>query len=271
MNPMNAKELFQAGRLQNAIDALSTEIKARPTDFGSRAFLCELLCFAGQIERADKQLDALSQLQPDFAVGVALFRQLLRAAMHRHQCFTEGRLPEFVAKPSETLQRHLAALVELRGGDPAIAERRLTEGESLRVRPVGVCDGQPFDDLRDLDDLLAPILEVFTADGRYFWIEWSQLIRLDLKPIEHPRDLLWRPAQIVVEGGPHGAVFVPALYPGSEASSDDTRRLGRATDWEKGPGELVRGVGQRMLLIGEESCPFHELKQISIKPAKNDT
>ena len=228
------------------------------------------MCFAGQIERADKQLDSLSQLQPNVAVGVALFRQLLRAARHRHQCFTEGRLPDFVAEPSETLQRHLAALVELRGGDGAIAQGRLTEGESVRARPVGTCDSQPFDDLRDLDDVLAPILEVFTASGRYYWIEWSQLIRLDLKPIEHARDLLWRPAQMVVEDGPQGVVYLPTLYPGSESSSDDALRLGRATAWEGGTGEPVRGVGQRMLLVGEESRPFLEIKQVSTNPARTD-
>jgi type VI secretion system protein ImpE len=263
---MTAKELYQAGRLQEAIDAASAEVKAQPSAVGPRAFFCELLCFVGQLERADKQLDTLSQLNPDAAVGVALFRQLLRAATHRQQCFREGRVPDFAAEPSEALKRQLAALVDLRAGDSAAARTRLNEAEATRVNPLGNCDGKPFDDLRDLDDLLAPVLEFLTPRGQYYWIEWTQLVKLEMKPIEHARDILWRPAEIAVTDGPQGVVYLPSLYPGTESSTDDALRLGRATDWLGGPGEPARGVGQRMLMVGDDARPFLEIRQISITP-----
>ena len=53
---MNPQELYQAGHLNEAIKALSAELRDSPTDSKRRTFLFELLCFAGEYERADKQL-----------------------------------------------------------------------------------------------------------------------------------------------------------------------------------------------------------------------
>jgi hypothetical protein len=55
-----ARELFDAGKLNNAIEALGAELRERPTDLHRRTFLFELLCFAGNWDRADKQLDVLA-------------------------------------------------------------------------------------------------------------------------------------------------------------------------------------------------------------------
>ena len=57
---MNPQELYQAGRLSDAIKALSAELRDNPTDPRRRTFLFELLCFAGEYERADKQLEVLA-------------------------------------------------------------------------------------------------------------------------------------------------------------------------------------------------------------------
>jgi type VI secretion system protein ImpE len=49
-------------------------------------------------------------------------------------------------------------------------------------------------------------------------------------------------------------VYVPTLYAGSQRESDVNLRLGRATDWRETPAEpqpIVRGVGLRMFLVGE--------------------
>ena len=49
---MNANELFQAGKLQEAIDTQIAQVKANPADQGKRLFLFELLAFAGELDRA---------------------------------------------------------------------------------------------------------------------------------------------------------------------------------------------------------------------------
>ena len=54
----------------------------------------------------------------------------------------------------------------------------------------------------------------------------------------------------MVYDGPTGTVFLPAIYPASDSSSDEVLRLGRATDWRAQAEGLVLGVGQRMFLFG---------------------
>ena len=51
-----AKELFAAGKLNEAIEELVREVKANPNDGATRTFLFELSCLAGDWERAERQL-----------------------------------------------------------------------------------------------------------------------------------------------------------------------------------------------------------------------
>ena len=256
---MSAIDHYKAGELNEAIAAATADVKAKPTDRGARGFLCELLCFAGDLERADKQLDALGQLDPDSLVGVALFRQLIRGEQARQQFYNEGRVPEFLDQPTPDLQLHLQASVLIRDGNLAAASRLLDEAEEQRPALCGELDGRPFSGLRDVDDLNASFFEVLTSTGKYYWIPMDRVELLEFKPFEHPRDLLWRRAHMIVRNGPDGEVYLPTLYPGAAAHADPQIRLGRMTQWRGEDSEPVRGSGQRIYLVGEEDIPILEL------------
>lgn len=261
---MRAQDHFQAGRLAEAIAAATAEVKAHPTDTARRGFLAELLCFTGAIERADLQLEALAHQDPGSAIGVALFRQVLRGEQARQQVFGEGRLPEFLAPPPEPVRLHLAALTALRGGDVVEAGRLLAVVEEMRVPLTGHCDGRAFADFRDLDDVTAAVFEVITSSGKYFWVPCASVVSIDVRPPQRPRDLIWRRAAMTVADGPDGEVFLPALYPAAPGEDLDTPlRLGRATDWRGGEDSPVRGVGQRMLLVGDEAVPIMSVTSLS--------
>ena len=90
---MNPKELYQAGRLDDAIKALSAELRDQPTDIRRRTFLFELLCFAGEYDRADKQLEVLAQAGPESEMGVLLYRSALYAERQRQDLFERGEFP----------------------------------------------------------------------------------------------------------------------------------------------------------------------------------
>lgn len=259
-----AAELYKAGQLAEAIAVAADEVKRHPTDVGPRGFLTELLCFAGDFERADKQLDAIGLQDPQSAVGISLFRQLLRAEQARQQFHAEGRLPEFLGKPSPRLQRHLDASIRLREGKPAEAAALLDEAEAQRPSLSGACAGRPFEDIRDIDDLTASFFEVLTSTGKYFWIPMERVETIEFHDPVHPRDLLWRRAHMVVCGGPDGEVFLPTLYAGSAASPDDRIRLGRMTEWRGGEDAPIQGMGQRLFALGNEDVSILELKQIAI-------
>ncbi len=113
---MNAHDLFHAGKLQEALAAALDQVRQHPTDTGRRLFLAELLCFSGQLERADNHLDTLGQQDPQTVAGVQAFRQLIRAERARQEFFTEGRLPEFLGQPEEAVRLLLEASIRVREG-----------------------------------------------------------------------------------------------------------------------------------------------------------
>ena len=91
---MRARELFQAGQLDAAIDALGVEVRDNPTDTQRRTFLFELLCFAGQYGRAEKHLDVLAQAGPQAGMGALLYRSALHACLTRDRMFRENAVPQ---------------------------------------------------------------------------------------------------------------------------------------------------------------------------------
>jgi type VI secretion system protein ImpE len=118
-----------------------------------------------------------------------------------------------------------------------------------------------FDDLRDVDDLLAGNFEVLTSTGKYFWIPTERVVSAAFHPPKRPRDLIYRRVSMTVADGPDGDVYMPTIY----ASSDDMtelQRLGRETDWQQAEGGPVRGVGQRVFLVGDDDVAVMELGEL---------
>lgn len=256
---MTPAEHFQAGQLDDAIAAANQAVKASPTDVAARSFLCELLCFAGELERADKLLDVIGTQDPDAMMGVSEFRQLIRGELARREVFAQGRSPEFVRDPTPAQRASLEVLLAMRNGDSETAIAKLDVIETELGTVTGTHDGEPFDELRDLDEVIAGSLEVLTSTGEYHWVSFSDIASLSFTPPSHARDLLWRRAEISVRGGLDGVVHVPVLYIGAHEESDDQLRLGRGTDWRNEETDPVRGVGQRMLLVGEEDVAVMSL------------
>ena len=258
----SARGHFEAGKLQDAIQAMNAEVRAKPGDVDRRGFLAELLCFDGQLERADKMLDLIGTQDPAAALGLSLFRQQIRAETARREFFGDGRVPEFLGEPPEHLKLHLEASVLIRDGDAAGAARLLAEAEDKRPKAAGTCNGEAFADIRDLDDLTAGFFEVLTSTGKYYWIPTERVATIEFHRPERPRDLIWRRAAMDVSEGPDGEVFLPAIYVTPGVELDERTRLGRVTDFVGGEGEPVRGIGQRTFLIGDDAMPILELQSL---------
>ena len=56
--PLTARELFAAGKVREAEKVLTAYLREHPSDKAQRTFLFELLCFAGEFARAERQLAA---------------------------------------------------------------------------------------------------------------------------------------------------------------------------------------------------------------------
>src|SRR5262245_31537773 len=125
MTTATPQDHYRAGRLQEAITSALEAVKQAPTNQSSRGLLAELLCFAGDYERADRHLEALVHQDEALTVGIAVFRQLVRAEQARQQFYSEGRLPEFLTPPSPCLKLHLEASLRARSGELAEAAKLL--------------------------------------------------------------------------------------------------------------------------------------------------
>jgi type VI secretion system protein ImpE len=258
---MKAKELLDAGHLSAATEQLDQEVRSHPTDSRLRTFLFELLCFAGNYPRAERQLDVLAQQAATTEVGVQVYRNVLAAERARRRLFSEGLRPGFLFDPPPYVHLHLEAVNRVREGNPTEAVALLEASEHSRPRLQGRIEGQPFLGFRDGDDILAPFLEVI-VHNRYIWLPFEQIKHLTISIPQRLRDLLWIPAALESHHGPVGEVFLPVLYAGSSEHADDRLKLGRMTDWRVVTEGLAVGVGQHLLLVDEEDKGLIEVREI---------
>ncbi len=237
---MNSQELFRAGRLADALKTLSAEVRDNPTDARRRTFLFELLSFAGEYERADKQLEVLGQPGPNSEIGVLLYRSALFAERQRQDLFARGEYPKPRSDPGKT-------------------------GRS------GTLNGKPFSSFSDADPRIGGRLELFAA-GNYLWLPLEHVAAVRIEPPKRLRDLLWTPAAVrstpSFKGAELGEVLLPVLAPFSWQHADDAVRLGRVTVWEQREGyDEEIPFGQKMWLVDGEEIPFLELRSLEFNPA----
>lgn len=263
---MEAKQLFESGDLAGAIQAATVQVKARPTDAIPRTFLFELLSFAGDLDRAQKHLDVIGQLDSQSEWAVQVYTNILHAERLRRRLFGDGLRPEFLLDPPAYVQLHLEAVNRLREGRPEEASEVLERAEELRPTVRGEVNDRPCDEIRDCDDLLAPFLEVILLRD-YIWLPWEQIKEIEIAAPERPRDLIWLPARIVLVDGSQRSGYLPALYCGSHEHADDRVKLGRMTDWRQSEEGPVTGAGLHTLLAGDDALGVTALRRWQGVPA----
>jgi type VI secretion system protein ImpE len=64
-----------------------------------------------------------------------------------------------------------------------------------------------------------------------------------------------------VADGPDGEVYLPAIYAADDPTTD-ALRLGRETDLRQVEAGPVRGVGQRLFMVGDEAVAMMDLGNI---------
>ncbi len=264
---MSASDLFKAGRLREAIDAQLAKVKAAPTDQPARFFLFELFLFAGETDRARKQLDVLKYDDPKHSAAVEQYRNALDSEAKRRAVFAGTARPEFLSPDGGHLLHRLEAVAALARNDLPAAAAALAAADAVTPATPATVDGLPCPALSDADDRFGPVLEVFGTGGVYSWVPFEAIKSVVMNPPAAPRDIIFRPAHLVLDNGVEGDVLLPALYPNSHASTDEELKLGRAADWVGEDGEPVRGVGGRQFRVGELFVPLADVKVIAFGPA----
>jgi type VI secretion system protein ImpE len=232
---MLANEWLQAGKLSEAIQELSEQVRKHPLDASLRAALFEALCFAGEYDRCEKQLDVLAQGGKTAELGALFYRAVLRAEKTRQQFFA-GK--EYLNQPQAGPMR------------------------------AGRLNGSAFQGIGDMDSRIGPRLEVFLA-GAYMWVPFEHVTSITVQPPKRLRDLMWAPALVRTaesfKGADLGEVLLPVLSPGSWRHADDQVRMGRVTVWDQqDDGEEVL-LGQKMFVVDGQEVPILELRNLELE------
>ncbi len=251
-----AKELLAAGRLNEAIEELLRQVKANPNDSASRTFLFELSCLAGDWDRAERQLDVIGHQSNEAQLGVMVYRANINAERERRRVFTEAVQPHFLREPPAYIDLHVEALSQVSRGQMAEARATLDRAEEERPAIAGKLSGTEFQDFRDYDDFIAPVLELIVKD-KYVWLPFEQIKSIQISPPRQLRDMIWASARVEALDGTVGEVYMPTLYVGTTGAANDQVRLGRMTDSRQLSDDLYWTLGLRLFLVdGEDKTLF---------------
>lgn len=251
----DAADLFKQGQLDEALAAQLTAVKANPADQAKRLFLFELLLFAGDLDRAERQAEAINY-GDNRDLGLLIYKKFVQAERARRLVFAGSAEPKFFGPPPEHFRLRLDALAALKNGDEAQASAKLHAAAEQAPRVAGVLNGTAVAEFRDADDLFGGVLEVVVQD-QYYWVPFENVLRFKVEKPQFARDLVAATAHVEVTVGGSGEVLVPALYP--SATTDPALRLGRATDWKQLAGGAMFGVGLRTFAADEDAILLPEI------------
>lgn len=285
----SAEQLVREGKLDDALAALSQQIRANPADSKLRVFLFQLLAVHGQWERALTQLNVSGEMDATHLAMVQTYREGIQCERLRDEIFAGKRSPLVFGEPDEWVALLMQALVLTAQGQheaaanlrdkafeaaPATSGTIVTPDAEATTPPVAsagellkpenqATHETTFEWLADGDSRLGPVVEA-VVNGRYYWIPLHRIKRINFDPPTDLRDVVWTPVHFQWANGGETVGLIPTRYAGSETSSDPLIRLARKTDWrELAPG-VFAGQGQRMFATDGGEFSIMDLRQIRL-------
>jgi type VI secretion system protein ImpE len=262
---MNSAELVQSGQLEAGLSALQLEIRAKPEDIRLRIFLFQLNCVMGRFDKALAQLQVISTLNADTMLLAQIFQPVISCEFLRHEVFAGKRTPIIFGEPLEWLGLLIRSNELVAKGEFAAAAESRSLAFEAAPASAGNLNGEPFEWIADADSRLGPVLEAF-IEGKYYWIPFFRIHKIQSEKPSDMRDLVWMPVQFTWTNGGSVPGHIPTRYPGTEASSNGQILLARTTQWQEQLGETVLGLGQRVLATNSSEYPLLECRSIELTP-----
>jgi len=259
---MTPEEHLKSGDPVAALQALQDLVRADPSDARLRIFLFQLLCVLGDWKRAIAQLKLSAELDEGATMMAKAYREAIICEVYREKVFAGEKDPMIFGEPGEWL----ALLIE---AQKLLAQGKLGEAAELRARAfdgapasAGEINGARFDWIADADMRLGPVLEVI-INGRYFWLPFAQIGKLEVEEPSDLRDAVWTAGTLTLANGGELAVLIPTRYPGS-GKADAALMLARATDWCDVGDETFVGMGQRLLTTDQGDFALMDLRSLQM-------
>lgn len=248
MSLAKAEQAVRDADLETALRLLQEHVRSHPDAAPPRIFLFQLLSVLGQWDRALTQLNVAAELDPIALAMAQMYREALQCETLRADVFAGKRAPMVFGEPDEWLALLIESLLTAAGSTPAAAAQAQTLRErAFEAAPAtsGSIDGTAFEWIADADMRLGPVCEA-VINGRYSWVPFARLSRIDIEAPADLRDVVWMPAHLQFTNGGDAVAVIPTRYPGSESSSDPRLQLARQTEWRAAAPDVFHGLGQRL-------------------------
>lgn len=258
-----AAQLLKEGDPHGALARLQDQVRQDPADPKLRIFLFQLLCVVGQWDRALTQLKVASELDQHAITMAQTYRDAVQCEGVRTRVFAGQTSPMIFGEPDQWLALLIESLLVAGRGEQARSVELRARALEEAPTSTGDIDGKAFSWICDADTRLGPVLEA-VINGRYYWIPFTRLAKIQLEPPEDLRDVVWMPAMLQFENGGQSVALLPTRYVGSESSEDGGIVLARKTVWEEIAPDTHRGLGQRILATDVDEVPLMDIKDITI-------
>ncbi|MCU0834548.1 MAG: virulence protein SciE type [Chromatiaceae bacterium] len=256
-----------AGRsLDAALQDAQARVKREPAAPKHRVFLFQLLAVLGQWDRALTQLNLAGEMDAAALPMVHTYRQALAAERLREAVFNGSRSPLVFGRPERWVALCIEALrLDAQGAHPQAKALRNEAFEQAPASPgrLEEPEGGNFAWIADADERLGPMTEA-VIDGKYYWVPFMHVARIQIEPPADLRDLVWMPAYFRWTNGGESAALIPTRYPGSAQSADDRIRLAARTEWLEVGAGTFHGLGQRLITTDTGEYALMDLRRLSL-------
>jgi type VI secretion system protein ImpE len=261
--PVSAVDLLKAGDLDGALEALQAEIRANAGSASLRIFLFQLLCVRGDWDRAIRQLKVSAEMDPAATAMAQTYREGIVCEVYREKVFAGEKDPLIFGEPQEWIALILEAVKANAKGNAKYAAEARAKAFDAAPTVSGSIDGRPFEWIADADMRLGPLLEA-VVNGRYFWIPFTSLAKIEFEDPADLRDAVWTPATLRLPNGGDTVALIPTRYAGTTALGSDSDKLARTTEWRDLGEDTFAGIGQRLLTTNEDDFPLMDIRLIEM-------
>ena len=265
-----AAELLAAGDPRGALEALQKQVRAKASDVKLRIFLFQLLCVLGQWQRALTQLKVCGDLDALTLPMVNTYCEALQCEAVREAVFAGKTTPHAFGQPQAWIAWLAEALQADARGDGAAAARLRAQAFDDAPASAGTINGEAFDWIADADSRLGPVLEAI-INGRYCWVPFVALAKIDIEAPVDLRDLVWSAANLEFINGGQSVALIPSRYPGTALQTDNALLLSRSTHWIELGENQCRGLGQRLFTTDVGDHGLLEARKIVLVQADSSS
>ncbi len=260
---MQAEERLKDGDLSGALDALQAAVRADAGKASLRIFLFQLLCVTGDWKRAINQLKVSAEMDASATPMAQTYREGIVCEVYREKVFAGEKDPLVFGEPQEWIALMLDALKLQAAGH--LEKAAATRARAFDAAPAvsGEIDGQSFEWIADADMRMGPLLEA-VVNGKYYWIPFSAISRLEVEAPADLRDAVWTPATMTTANGGEIVALIPTRYAGTVENGDDAAKLARKTEWVDLGHDTFVGVGQRLLTTDLGDHAIMDIRKIRL-------